>query len=62
MTAPERDVLVTVAEVSAMTGEAPGTLFNLRTSGEGPRTIRFGGSIVYRRSEVLAWMQQRSAS
>jgi predicted DNA-binding transcriptional regulator AlpA len=53
------DQLLTVGEVSEMTTLAPGTLYNWRALGKGPRAIRFGSRIVYRRSAVLAWIAEQ---
>jgi predicted DNA-binding transcriptional regulator AlpA len=52
---PER--LLTEAEVAAWTGLARGTLRNWRCSGKkGPRFLRLGRSIRYRRGDVADWI------
>ncbi len=49
--------LLGVSEVSAMTGIPAGTLRYWRHSDLGPGSFTLGRRIVYRRDEVLRWIQ-----
>ena len=62
MTAPvdaprwEPDPLLTVDEVAAWIRKPKATLYAWRSRGLGPRGIRVGNGLRYRRSDVEAWL------
>lgn len=54
------DSLQTADEVSEFLGDVPvKTLARWRWTGEGPRFVRMGKHVRYRRSDVLAWINSR---
>ena len=59
------DKLLRIPEVAELTGIPENTLRFWRQAGRGPKSAKFGRRIVYRESDVLAWIQEqfdRSAS
>jgi predicted DNA-binding transcriptional regulator AlpA len=56
MTEPQPDGLMTVDEVAAETTLATETLYSWRSLNKGPRSFKLGARVVYRRSEVAAWL------
>lgn len=56
----ENDFLI-VAEAAEVMRMAKRTLDNHRSKGTGPKFRRHGGRIVYRRSDLLEWSEQRAA-
>jgi len=58
------DKLLTIAEVSIITRLPQGTLRYYRSLGKGPQSAKFGKRVVYRESDVEAWIaaQFRTAS
>lgn len=55
------DVFLTVDEAATVMRMAKRTLDNHRWKNTGPRFRRHGGRVVYRRSDLLAWSEQRAA-
>ena len=53
---------LTIAEAAQLLRVNRRTLDNLRWKGTGPRFRRHGGRIIYHRSELLAWSEQRRAN
>lgn len=51
------DELLTAAEVSEATRRPIGTLYNMRSRGEGPPSFKVGGKVMYRKSAVIAWIE-----
>lgn len=60
MTAPA-DYFMTVEELAAEQRLAEGTLYSWRARGFGPKSTKRGRRIVYRRSDVLAWLEANEA-
>lgn len=64
MTATELSELLTLEEAAAYLRLAPQTLRNWRTQGGGPRAIKTQkgrpGRILYRRSELDRWLDERT--
>lgn len=56
------DDLMMPQEVSARLRTKPETLKYWRYIGTGPRFARIGRRVVYRRSEVEAWLEEQFAS
>lgn len=54
--------LMTTAEVGVEFGIPAGTLRYYRASGMGPASFRLAGRVRYRRSEVLAWIDEQERS
>lgn len=51
--------LLRIREVQALTTIPVSTLRYLRAEGKGPRSFKLGGRIVYKRQDVLDWVQQQ---
>lgn len=54
------DPLLTIEEVSEWLGIPRGTLYQWRTRKQGPRAIKVGGALRYRRTEVEAYLDQHT--
>lgn len=50
------DMLLSEAETCALTGLAERTLQRKRVEGTGPKFVKLGRRILYRRRNVLAWI------
>jgi predicted DNA-binding transcriptional regulator AlpA len=50
------DDLLTTEEVAAWVRKPVGTMRWLRATGQGPRSAKLGRRVVYRRSDVEAWV------
>jgi len=50
------DPLLTIDEVAAWLGKPKNTLYAWHSRGKGPRAIRVGNTLRYRRSEVERWL------
>jgi excisionase family DNA binding protein len=48
--------LLTLDEVSAYIGIPKNTLYRWRVDGKGPRAIKYGKHLRYRRAEVESWL------
>lgn len=48
--------LLTRSELAAFTGIAMSTLARWATEGSGPRMVKLGAHVRYRRADVLAWL------
>lgn len=51
--------LLRIEAVAEITGVSPDTLRHWRHRGTGPRSARMGRRIVYRESDVAAWIQRQ---
>lgn len=56
----DSDRLLDVDAVADLLGISRQTVYMWRTRGAGPRGIKVGGRVRYRRSEVDKWIDQRS--
>jgi len=56
------DPLLTIEQVSDWLGVPKGTLYEWRSRHQGPRAIKVGGSLRYRRNEVDAYLDRRTDS
>lgn len=54
------DPLLTIEEVSQWLGIPRGTLYQWRTRKQGPRAIKVGGALRYRRAEVELYLDQHT--
>lgn len=54
------DPLLTVEQVAHWLGKPKATLYAWRSRGLGPRAIRVGNVLRYRRSEVERWLDQQT--
>lgn len=54
------DPLLTIDEVSAWLGIPRGTLYQWRSRKQGPRAIKVGGALRYRRAEVETYLDQHT--
>ena len=54
------DPLLTIEEVSLWLGIPRGTLYQWRTRKQGPRAIKVGGALRYRRTEVDAYLDEHT--
>ena len=50
------DPLLTIEDVAAWLGKPKNTLYAWHSRGKGPRAIRVGNTLRYRRSEVERWL------
>ncbi len=50
--------LIDVREVSGMLGVTPRTIWRLRDLGKMPMPVKIGGSVRWRRMEILSWIEQ----
>lgn len=53
------DKLLRIEDVTDMTGISPNTLRFWRHTGTGPRSAKLGRRIVYRESDVVAWVDEQ---
>jgi excisionase family DNA binding protein len=53
------DELMTLAEVATRLRTGPGTIRNWRVVGAGPPGVRFGRNVLFRRSDVEAWINDK---
>lgn len=58
--APLFDALLTADQVAQWLGKPKATLYAWRTRGRGPRGIKVGGDLRYRRSDVEAYLDQNT--
>ena len=56
----EPDPLLTPQQVARWLGKPLATLYAWRSRGQGPRGIRVGNALRYRRSEVEQWLDQHT--
>lgn len=59
MPEPENDIVIDAAAAAAFTGLAVATLAKLRCVGGGPKYLKLGRKIVYRRSDLSDWLNAR---
>ena len=55
----DMDTLLTSPEVSNILRVPEKTLANWRSAGKGPRSLRIGRHVRYRRSDLLAWLEEQ---
>lgn len=55
----EASELLTTTEAAKLLRLNPGTLANYRTLGGGPRFVKHGGRVFYRRQSVRSWSKAR---
>ena len=58
----DADALLTEAEASDLLGLSTRTLQAWRAQGIGPRFVRAGRAIRYRRRDLIAWIERNSVS
>jgi excisionase family DNA binding protein len=51
--------IMTRKQLAAYLGMTEPALSQMASRGQGPRLIRFGRSVRYRREDVLAWLESR---
>src|SRR5689334_20948020 len=54
------DPLLTIDDVAAWLGKPKNTLYAWHSRGKGPRAIRVGNTLRYRRSEVDQWLDAQT--
>ncbi|SRR6266516_6712586 len=54
------DPLLTIDDVAAWLGKPKNTLYAWHSRGRGPRAIRVGNTLRYRRSEVDRWLDEHT--
>lgn len=54
------DRLLTTQEVAEITRLAPETLRYWRWKGLGPKSFRLGSRVVYRETDVIAWIERQA--
>lgn len=50
------DVYLTIDEVAAVIRSTPAAIYQMRRRGQGPPARRPGARLLFRRSELLAWL------
>jgi excisionase family DNA binding protein len=50
------ELLITVDEVAAMLSLSPRTVWRRSSTGELPAPVRIGGSVRWRRSDIVQWV------
>lgn len=53
------DDLLTTDELATMTRQPKGTIYALNSRGDGPRRMKVGRRVLYRRGDVLEWLRSR---
>lgn len=53
--------LLTLREVAGLLGVQEATLRQWRARGRGPASFKIGVSVVYRRSDVDAWLEEHAS-
>ncbi|WP_349361551.1 helix-turn-helix domain-containing protein [Cryobacterium sp. PH31-O1] len=53
------DPLLTIPELAEITRTSPKTVYDWRLKGVGPASIRVGRAILFRTSDVSAWLDSR---
>lgn len=59
--ARDREALASEKDVADYLGRPPGTLRNWRYRDEGPRYIKVGGRVMYRWSDVDAYLERQAS-
>lgn len=54
--------LLTITELSKIISVSPDTLYQWRHRGYGPRSTKAGRRVLYRRSDVDAWLESNSTA
>jgi predicted DNA-binding transcriptional regulator AlpA len=54
--------LMSIGEVAELTRRSLNALYSLRYRGSGPPSFRLGRRLVYRRADVLAWIDANAAA
>lgn len=62
MSSNDSSTLLSTSQLAAELGIAPQTVRNWRVAGRGPRGVRIGGSVRYRRADVDAWLTEQAES
>ncbi|WP_210480684.1 AlpA family transcriptional regulator [Naasia sp. SYSU D00948] len=52
--------MLSTSELAEYLGVAPQAIYDLRTSGRGPRAVHVGRELRYRVSEIEAWIERLS--
>lgn len=55
----QTDEIIRTPDVAKLTGAPVGTIRYWDHMGKGPRSFKLGGRRVYRKSEVLRWIEQQ---
>jgi predicted DNA-binding transcriptional regulator AlpA len=58
---PQPD-LMSINEVAALTRKSRHALYSMRYTNTGPPSFRLGRRLVYRRADVLAWIESHAAA
>ena len=58
----ELEPLMTTDDVCRFLRMAPGTLYALRSAGSAPRAYRVGKFLLFRQSDVIAWLEAHADS
>lgn len=56
---PAGDELLTTDELAALLKESKKTVYHRNLTGDGPRRVRVGRRVLYRRSDVEQWLNSR---
>ncbi|HYT26500.1 MAG TPA: helix-turn-helix domain-containing protein [Actinomycetota bacterium] len=53
---------MSIGEVAELTRKSLNALYSMRYTGTGPPSFRLGRRLVYRRTDVLAWIERHAAA
>ncbi|MFI9465692.1 helix-turn-helix transcriptional regulator [Streptomyces xiamenensis] len=59
MSEPTDSPYMTTAELALYIRKSPVTIRKMRQRGDGPKGTRVGRSVLYRRTDVAAWLRDR---
>ena len=54
------DTYLTLTEVAELARTTPGAVYQWRRRGKGPRASRVGKRLLFRRADVLAWIDAQA--
>jgi predicted DNA-binding transcriptional regulator AlpA len=51
------DEILTIGQAAKIVNKSVSTMYSLRSTGQGPRSGKLGRRVVYKRSDLLAWIE-----
>ncbi len=57
LTTPQGDEILDIGQAAKLANKSVSTMYWLRGTGQGPRSGKLGRRLVYKRSDVLAWIE-----
>jgi excisionase family DNA binding protein len=56
------DELLTVGDVAQLTRSTPAAIYQWRRRGTGPKGLRVGNKVLFRRQDIEEWLESRAES